>query len=268
MGFRSVLVALLGIAIAGGSAYAAKTMIAADAPVAAADGRSDLVRVVIATRDIPYGQAIQAQMLEVISWPRGALPPNAINDIALLIPKTDQPPRRAKFGMAAGDLILASKVSEFGAKVTIVQGLGVNTRAMAIKVDAETAVAGFVTPGDTVDILLTQGKNEDLRSVTILQNIRVIGVDQDSDANVEQPTVARTVTVEVSPDNAQRLALAQEAGTLSLSLRTLDGATDAPMQSVRLSDLLHEKSPVPEAEVTKSTVRVRRATAVEIVDLN
>lgn len=267
MGIRSVLVALLGIAVAGGSAYGAKIMIAAETPVAA-ESRSDLARVVVATRDIPFGQTIQEQMLQVIDWPRSALPPGAIEDPALLVPKTGQPPRRAKFGMAAGDLVLASKVSEFGAKVTIVQTLGPNTRAMAIKVDAETAVAGFVTPGDTVDILLTQGHNEDLRSVTILQNIRVIGVDQESDANAEQPVIARTVTVEVSPDEAQRLALAQEAGTLNLSLRTLDGAADAPMQTVRLSDLLNEQSPAPPEEAAKSTVRVRRATEVETVDIN
>jgi pilus assembly protein CpaB len=169
--------------------------------------------------------------------------------------------------MSQGELILASKVSEFGEKVTIVQSLGPNSRAMSIKVDAVTAVGGFVTPGDSVDIMLTQGSAGDMRAVTILQNVRVLGVDQDSDEQNDQVGVARTVTVEVSPEESQKLALAQKAGTLSLSLRTLDGVIDAPLDSIRLSDLMREKSPVDE-EVVKKTIRIRRATdAVETVDV-
>ena len=96
-------------------------------------------------------------MLTMIDWPRMALPPEAITDMASMIPTTDQPPRRAKSAISRGEVILRSKISDFGEKVTIVQALGPNARAMAIKVDAATAVGGFVTPGDHVDILLTQG---------------------------------------------------------------------------------------------------------------
>ena len=91
--------------------------------------------------------------------------------------------------------------------------------------------------------------------VTVSQ---VIGVDQDSDEQSDMPEVARTVTVEVSPEQGQRLALAQEAGTLSLTLRTLEASEDAPLDSIRLSDLLIERSPVPVTEPVK-TIKVRRA---------
>ncbi len=89
-------------------------------------------------------------MLQVMSWPRTALPPGAITELEMLVPAPGMPPRRATREMAQGELILASKVSAFGEKVTIVQSLGENTRAMAIKVEAETAVGGFVTPGGIV----------------------------------------------------------------------------------------------------------------------
>lgn len=267
MGIRSVLVAIIGVAVAGGSVYAARVYIDASAASASASADNGLVTVVVAARDIPYGQEIQPQMLQNMQWPREALPVGAMTEMADLVPLPGQAPRRAKRALAQGELILASKISEYGEKVTIVQSLGENTRAMAIKVDAETAVGGFVTPGDTVDILLTQGRDNLMQAVTILQNVRVVGVDQVSDEQSDAPEIARTVTVEVSPEQGQKLALAQKAGTLSLTLRSLDRALDAPLDSIKLSDLLLEKSPVEDAAV-KTTVRVRRANVIETVDVN
>ncbi|MBV1867314.1 MAG: Flp pilus assembly protein CpaB [Marinosulfonomonas sp.] len=267
MGIRSVLVAVLGVAVAGGSAFGAREYLNDAKATAAATPQSSLVTVVVAGRDIPFGQAIQPQMLHVISWPSDAVPPGAITDVNSLIAKAGQPLRRAKREFSQGELILASKISDFGDKVTIVQSLGPNARAVAIKVDAVTAVGGFVTPGDTVDIVLTQGRAASLRAVTILQNIRIIGVDQDTNEQNDQPGIARTVTVEVSPEQGQKLALAQKAGTLSLTLRTLDDVRDEPMDSIRLSDLMRDKSPVEEA-VSKTTIRVRRGSNVEEVEVN
>lgn len=268
MGARSILIALLGIAVAGGSAFGAREYLdRASRANATTDPEAALVSVVVAGSDISFGQPIQPQVLQFLSWPRAALPPGAITDVEALVPKPGMPPRRATRAMAQGELILASKISGFGEKVTIVQTLGENTRAMAIRVDAETAVGGFVTPGDSVDIVLTQGRDVSLRAVTILQNVRVLGVDQQSDEQSDQPSVARTVTVEVTPEQSQTLALAQKAGTLSLSLRSLENAEDTPLNSIRLSDILREKSPVEEAAAAKATVRIRRATDVEVVEV-
>ncbi|MEO8245138.1 MAG: Flp pilus assembly protein CpaB [bacterium] len=178
MDFRSIFVAMLGVAVAGASAYGAREYMnnqtAAATAAAAVDPASELVTIVVASQDIGYGQPIESQNLRYELWPRKALPQGAFTEIAKLVPVADGQPRRTKYALAAGDLILASKVSDFGEKVTLVQNLGPNARAMAIKVDAETAVGGFVTPGDSVDILLTQGSGQDLRSVTILQDIKVL----------------------------------------------------------------------------------------------
>jgi pilus assembly protein CpaB len=139
---------------------------------------------------------------------------------------------------------------------------------MAVRVDAESGVGGFVTPGDSVDILLTtQSGSDGLRSVTILQNIRVIGVDQQSGEDQNQPEIARTITVEVSPEQGQKLALAQRAGTLSLTLRTLDGVIDAPLDMILLRDLMQEKSPLAENE-KKPIILIRRANVAEEVTIN
>lgn len=272
MSIRSILVAILGVAVAGGSVLGAKAYLDQQTALAATtttkDAPMEMVTVVVASQDIGYGQAIQPQMLRIQTWPRIALPQGAFLKLDDLLPAADAPARRMKFPLAAGALVLASEVSGFGEKVTLVQNLGPNTRAMAIKVDAETAVGGFVTPGDSVDILLTQGAGDDLRAVTILQAIRVLGVDQDSNQQSDQVAVARTVTVEVSPEDSQKLALAQKAGTLSLTLRTLDQVADKPLQYTSLRDLMRDESPVPVAEVQKNTITVRRGTETQLVELS
>jgi pilus assembly protein CpaB len=254
---------VFGLAIAAGSVLFAKERFF-DATAAEADASMALVDVVVARTDINFGQAIEAHLVTTQPWPRAALPSGAFTEFARVVPDDRDNLRRAKGRFFAGEVILASKVSAFGDKVTLVQKLGENTRAMAIKVDAVTAVGGFVTPGDYVDIVMTQGRSQDMSAVTILQNIRVIGVDQQSEELKDQPEVARTITVEVTPDEGQRLALAQKAGSLSLTLRTLEGVEDKPMDMVRLKDLLQSESPVPTSEKSP-TVIVRRGTTEEEV---
>ncbi len=111
-----------------------------------------------------------------------------------------------------------------------------------------------------MDVLLTQGKGEGLRTVTIIQNVRVIGVDQQADEAKDAPAIARTVTLEVTPEDSQKLALAQKAGTLSLTLRTLEDEAQEPLESISLRDVLREPEPEAAAEVEVRTVVVRRGT--------
>lgn len=260
MRLKSLLVVMLGMALAGLSIYASRELLQVQPATASVDpNQPRLVSVVVAGQDIKFGDAIEARKLTTIQWPVDAVPPGTFKDFSMLVPQNGTEPRRAKRAMAQGELVLEGKVSEFGEKVTIVQALGRGTRAMAIKVTAQTAVGGFVTPGDHVDVLLTQGSGARLRAVTILQNIRIIGVDQKADELNDQANVAKTVTVEVTPEDGQKLALAQRAGTLSLSLRTLDAAVDEPLESIRLSDILRE-APLEEEIEPQRTVRVRRAT--------
>jgi len=261
----SFVMAVLGLAVAGGSAYLARDFIEAQSAAVTNETRPALVEVIVAGQDIAFGQQIEAQNLTTISWPAEAVPKGIFSDFSKLLPAKDQPPRRAKRAISQGELILVNKVSEYGEKVTIVQKLKPNYRAMAVKVSAETAVGGFVTPGDFVDVVLTQGGGQELRAVTILQNVRVIGVDQVANEQSDQPDIARTVTVEVTPEQGQTLALAQQAGRLSLTLRNLEGNEDKPLESIRLSDVMRDISPVPEDE-PKPTLKIRRGIEVQIVD--
>ena len=266
MRISSLFLVVVGLGVAGGSVYLARDVITQQLTNSVAEQESATVGVLVAGRDISFGQAIEPHLVTTINWPREALPAGIITDPAFLLPSDGVEPRRALKAIAQGELLLTSRVSDWGEKVTIVQSLTENHRAMAIKVDAETAVGGFVTPGDFVDVLLTQGRDASLRTVTILQDIRVIGVDQDANENSDRPEIARTVTVEVTPEEGQKLALAQKAGTLSLTLRNQNGATDEPLDLLRLSDLLQEVSPLPE-NVSAPKITVRRGVVLEEEDL-
>lgn len=262
MRISSLLTFTAGLAVAGGSAYMARDVLEAKyAKVEAETCSNDLVKVVVATADIAFGQVIDTSKVQTQDWPAAALPIGSFKDFTDLLPATGTEPRRAKSAIAKGEIVLASKISNFGEKVTIVQSLSPNSRAIAIKVTAETGVGGFVTPGDKVDVILTHGGGADLKTVTILQNIRIIGVDQEANADKEKPGIARTVTLEVSGEDSQKLALAQQAGTLSLALRTIENEDEPVLESITLRDVLREPEPVETAapaQVTVRTVTVRR----------
>jgi pilus assembly protein CpaB len=262
MRLGSILMTVVGLGVAGGAVLVAQSQLSVSSADASASG---VVKVVAAAQDIPFGSTIEGHMLTSIRWPVDAVPPGVFTDLANVLPSTGTEPRRAKRALAQGELLLVSKVSGFGEKVTIVQTLGENSRAMAINVDAGSGVGGFVTPGDFVDVVLTQGRNETLRAVTVLQNVRVVGVDQTSDEQAEQAGVARTVTVEITPEQGQKLALAQQAGKLSLSLRSLDTTEDKPLAAVRLSDIMTDQSPTAD-DKPRPVIRVRRA-ATEVEEV-
>ncbi len=246
---------VVGLGVAGGAVYFAQTQM--NQPVATESAQAEVVQVLVASQDIAFGSAIEPHMLSTIDWPSGSVPIGAVTDKDQVLPQLNGQPRRAKRAIAKGELVASTKLSDWGEKVTIVQTLGENNRAISITVNARTGVAGFVTPGDEVDIVLTSGGGDEMRALTILQKIRVIGVDQRSDETNEQAAVARTVTVEVTPEQSQKLALAQQVGTLSLTLRSLDTVDDEPLSAVRMSDLLLNEGPVADGD-PKPVVRVRR----------
>ena len=245
----SIVLALFGLAVAGGSAQLARELMTA--PQADAAGAA-LVTVITAASEIKRGDLIQPYMLKIQSWPASAVPEGSFVDAAPLLPAEGGEPRRALRSLVAGEVILEGKISGFGEKVTIAQSLSPNARAMAIKVDAVTAVGGFITPGDYVDVLLTRGDAETLMTDTILRNIRVVAVDQSDDELIDKPDIATTVTVEVTAEQGQVIALAQNAGTLSLALRTPDSKDALPIERLRIGDLVPEPVVAPVVEVAEA----------------
>jgi pilus assembly protein CpaB len=276
MQFRSLATILLGTALAGAGSFAAMSM-AVGPGTATAMQDPATVDIVVARGEIAYGQTLEPALLLIKPWPKSAVPDGTYTSFESF---STSDPIRALGRIFPGEPIMAAKLSSPGERVTIVQRLTSGYRAIAISVDAATAVGGFVAPGDRVDILLTHGNGAELRAVTVLQNVRVVGIDQTSEEQQGAPMVVRTITVEVLPDDGQRLALAQKAGQLSLSLRDLEAPDRAPLQQIQLSDLFDtaEPEPVvvdeeidvaakPEGVPARNSVTVRRGMATEQVFL-
>lgn len=271
MRISSIIMAVVGLAVAGGSAQLAREMLTANQVDTAEEATDQIVRVVVSANEIGRGEVIQPYMLKTQEWPRDAVPQGAFLDMAALLPEAGGEPRRATRAMVAGEVVMNNKVSDFGEKVTIVQTLSADARAVAIKVDAVTSVGGFVTPGDFVDVLLTRSSEGNLVTDTILRNIRVIGVDQRADENSDTPVLAATVTVEATSQQSQILALGQRAGTLSLALRNPEAEDDQPIERLTLADLVPDVPKVegaPQIEVrARPVVVVRRGVDAEEITL-
>lgn len=211
------------------------------------------VDVLIAAKPLKYGDLLKKDSVKVIKWPKESAPEGVFATREELF-GDGSIPRSVLRIMEKGEPVLKKKITGFGQRATISARLSPGKRAFTVRVNDVSGVAGFLQPGDRVDIVLTRKSNDGLVADIILQNIPIIGIDQVASEDVNKPKVARSVTVEVDPDQAQKLALATRVGKLSLSLRKIGSDDTATQTRVDVSDLLNvERSKKP--AVQKVTVR-------------
>jgi pilus assembly protein CpaB len=166
-----------------------------------------------------------------------------------------------------GEPVLSSKVTGPGQRASLSTMIDKDKRAITIRVDDVRGVAGFILPGDRVDVVLIRSESDSAGrkdySDLLLQDVKVIAVDQISAEQKDRPTVAKAVTLEVTPQQAQKITLATDIGHLSLILRK-SGDTNVVMnERVTASDLLEgtvSRAPIP-AAVNPSPVQTEPARA-------
>lgn len=271
----AILVLIFGVALAGGAIYFASTYF--DQLEARMQNQQPagpkMVNVIVAKERLPYGTVLRGKMLRWQAWPEDALPPGAFTEAEALLGDKDIPrEERARIVLRQiepGEAILASKITGFGERARMAMQLGDGKRAVAIPIDPISGVAGFISPGDRVDVLMVRNVgNGNMESKVILQNLLVIAVDHETNTEANRPQNARTATVEVSPTDAQKLALARNLGRLSLTLRALDNHAikDAEPETVDIRDLfgIEEQAPAPVQERAGTSVTVRKGG--EVVD--
>lgn len=172
--------------------------------------------VLVASRDIPFGATFDNAMLKVIEMPASQVPGNAV------ISKGNALGKFALRPFIEGELIVAGRVGDSIAAGLLAARITSGKRAISVRVDAVTGVAGFVMPGDRVDVLSIRSDSNSstsLRSDMLLYNMRVLAVDQDTANEAGRPNLMNTVTFEATPTEAEILALADRVGTLQLILR-------------------------------------------------
>ena len=220
-------------------------------------------KVLVASSDLKTGMRLDKLMIKQVDWPAENLPEGVYSNAATLL--GEKPPIVIK-KIYKNEIILPYKLSPQGARGGLPSKIAEDRRAATIEINEVTGVAGFVLPGTFVDILLTSTvgqRDKQLASRTLLQNVPVLGVDQLSSEDEDDPKVVNAVTLEVTPRDGKKLALAQEVGKLSLLLRN---EIDA---SILVKDLITLKSlqEIPSGTTKKVTVykRVRRSPTVEII---
>jgi len=186
--------------------------------------------VVVAAQPIERGVSLQAPLLKVVNYPADAVPADAFVSISQLTPPASSG-RLALRSLAANEPILAASISGPGGKLNLSTVVAPGMRAISLRSSDVAGVAGFVLPGDRVDILLTRavGAKDEVTTVTqaLAEDVLVLGVDQLSSQETDKPVVARAITVQVTPEQAQKIWLGQAVGAISFSLRHV--ADDAPL---------------------------------------
>jgi len=178
--------------------------------------------IIVAAQDIPPGttfndEAIKKGLLKTTPWPKTSIPTGAYSSPQQIMGKVN----RVK--IMANEPILESRLAGEGAGLTV--RLEAGKRALALRVDEIVGVSGFIVPDDRVDVILTTtplGASGDTKiSKIVLQNKRVLSVAQSTEQKDGKPQLARSITLEVTPEEAEKLSLASQEGQIVLALRGL-----------------------------------------------
>jgi pilus assembly protein CpaB len=238
--------------------------------LAAPSNEINLTTVVVAKRPLSLGDELTREFLQEVPWPASAVPQDSFRKMDELV-RSGGEARVALRSIQVNEPILKHKITGFGGRATLSTLLEKEKRGVTIRVNDVIGVGGFLTPGDHVDVLLTRkpGKDEHITDV-LIQNVKVLGIDQEASDDRDKPKVVKAVTLEVTMDQGQKLALASTVGTLSLSLRHSLNTGPVVHRTIRERDLVDENL-VRQAEPPKTAAPakvVRQAnpfTSVKVV---
>jgi pilus assembly protein CpaB len=269
---RLTTIASLGASAALGLAalFVAKVALpasAADKPVAAVLPQPHTVPVVVAAQAISFGERLEARQLAVARYPADALPAGAFSSIDQVLAQDGGGAPVALTPLAQREPILPAKISGPGARASVAAEIAEGMRAYTIRVSDVSGVGGHALPGDRVDVVLMRdtnaggggelegaggGRGKNLVSQVVIQNVRVLGVDLNADLTSNKPATPQTATLEVSVEDAQKLAVASDLGVLSLALRRTGAAEIAPVRPMQTRDFVGAPRPAAAAAAPRA----------------
>jgi pilus assembly protein CpaB len=211
--------------------------------------------VVVAASPLRFGNPLTSGNLRETPWPEGALPEGSFSSIQDVLAAGK---RIVLAPIEQNEPVLATKLTGPGQRATLSAVLHEGMKAVTVRVSDIEGVAGFVLPGDHVDILLTRRVDKGGTTDVVLQNTRVLAIDQLADERTDKPAVVKAVTVEVDTLAAEKLTLASQVGTLSLALRKAGEAALGDQRRISAEDLGRDTAPVTGPKKF-STVTVVRA---------
>ena len=214
-------------------------------------------QVVVATQEINMGQKLTGNMFRLVDWPASSMPTQAFSDISKL------EGRVVKTTLGIGEPVLASKLAPEGSQGGLSAVIAEGKRAITVRVNDVVGVAGFALPGNFVDIIVNTHKeaegdkagmnnNDDKKiSKIVLEHILVLAVAQEAGRDATTPKVVNAVTLEVTPEQAEKIDLARSIGELSLVLRNQGDMQDFKTVGITKNALLEIESPAPESPIVQ-----------------
>lgn len=203
--------------------------------------------VIVALRDLELGAPLTPAMVQEVPWPTGAVPAGSFSDLKKLEGRVVRSP------MYKGEPVLEPKLAPEGTKGGMTSIIPTGKRAISVKVNEVVGVAGFALPGSYVDIMVNTMDNKDSKnnrekeavSIIVLKRILVLAVAQEANRDETKPKVVSAVTLEVTPEEAEKIDLARSIGSLSLVLRNSIDQQDTETTGIRLDDLLGKGKAAP-----------------------
>ncbi len=212
-------------------------------------------KVVVAKSPLRFGNALQANMLSEVDWPENAVPPGAFASVNEML----APGKRIVLApIEPNEPVLAAKITGPGQRATLSAVIHPGMKAVTVRVNDVEGVAGFILPGDRVDVLLTRRNDKEGTTDVVLQNAPVLAIDQLADERSDKPQIVKAVTLEVDTVSAQKLTLSAQLGVLSLALRKAGEAKSDESRRISASDIGRDAGPV-EGKKNFSTITVLRA---------
>ena len=222
----------------------------------------NLATVVVAARDVPMGKRVEREDLRIVRTSVEGAPSDAFRDVTEVVGQVSRSP------LYAGEVLVARRFSGYAGGSALAAVLQPGMRAVTIRADDVIGVGGFVLPENRVDVISAFEANGTPRAETIIRDVRVLAVDQRSDATVDGPVVGRAVTLEVTPADAEKIAAARQRGSLQLTLR--NPLAPVPTGALEAEDLVEETSRVIAAgftlpKISTTTPPSRPRTAVTLI---
>jgi pilus assembly protein CpaB len=204
--------------------------------------RVEMRPIVVAKQNIPLGTTLREKHLEIREWPTNIIPNGSFQNRETL------QDRVVKTEMIAGEAILEAKLAPVGSSGGLAGLIPPGKRAISVAVNVVSGVSGFILPNTSVDVLATvqPSAGDKLKTFTkmVLENVQVLAVDQTIEKEDDEPVTVKSVTLLVSPGEAEKLALASNEGKLQLMLRNAMDIEMTETSGVLLSQLMGRPKPV------------------------
>ena len=257
---RAILFLILAVALGVGAAFTAQRWLEQQRQQPAGPTTTQAVAVMRA--DLQVGQVVHERELATVDWPIAYVPQGAHSDPAQLEGRVARRP------LSAGEPVLESALLPQGSQAGLVSVIDPTRRAVSVKVDPVIGVAGFVVPGAHVDVLVTISRiDTDGKpySKIVLQDVEVLAIDQKlEEAKEGEPELVQVVTVETSPQDAEKLTYAAHEGRLQLALRNPTDREIVETHSVGVAEVLGDR-PKPAPRIASRPVARAPGANVEVI---